>query len=246
MDRFDKDQVSEETGGREQEIDSRLTFSTSYSVGRRLTLMGRLPFSKRRIDDGFEANTSSGFSDPEVLALYSVSSSGPGSWLSLTAGVRAGWGVNNAQVNGERADEHLQPGTGAWGGQAGLSFARIVGEGDVTSIFGSVNGRVNGRNQFDYHYGNAVLANLGYERRLTSRLNGVVEVNFRHAAKDEPGIGETDENTGGSVVYVSPRLLVRVAPRLFFRLGVQVPVIKDLYGDQNEKVNILSGLTARF
>ena len=86
----------------------------------------------------------------------------------------------------------------------------------------------------------------GYERKLGRRLNAIVEANFRRAAKDEPLRGEEDPNTGGSVLYLSPRLLVKLDRTLFLHLGLQVPVVKDLFGDQDEKVNVLSGLTLRF
>jgi hypothetical protein len=107
-------------------------------------------------------------------------------------------------------------------------------------------GRLNGRSALGYHYGNVVLANLGYERKLAGRLNGVLEANFRRAGKDEPVAGEQDPNTGGSVLYLSPRVLLKLDSRLFLRVGVQVPVVKGLFGDQDEKVNLLTGLTARF
>ena len=64
--------------------------------------------------------------------------------------------------------------------------------------------------------------------------------------RDEPLVGDKDPNTGGSVLYVSPRLLVKLDRTLFLRLGVQIPVVKNLFGDQDEKVNFLTGLTVRF
>ncbi len=247
VDRYAKDQVAEDDPTlREKEIDNRLTLSASYGIGQRFTFVGRLPFSSRTITGPEGSDTLFGPSDPELLAHARLLSGGPGSWLSATVGLRPGWGQNNRQVNGERAEEHLQPGTGAFGAQAGLSFSRLVGAGDDMSLFGSVVGRVNGRNDAAYHYGDAVVANVGWEKRLAKRINGVVEVNYRWADKDEPAIGETDPNTGGSVLYVSPRVLFQIRPGLFFRLGIQAPIVKRLYGDQDEKVNILSGLTARF
>jgi len=243
--RFSKDQVAEDDPLlREKEVEDRVTLSVSRTFGDRLTLVGRLPFAHRRITAGDEQGSLSGLSDPELLAHYRISSGTAGTWMALSLGVRSGWGQNDATVNGERAEEHLQPGTGSVGVDAGLSFSRLLG-GDG-SLFGSASGRVNGRSQFDYHYGNVVLANLGYEKKLASRVNGVLELNFRDAAQDEPVIGEKDANTGGSVLYVSPRVLVKLDKGLFFRVGVQVPVVKSLDGDQDEKVNLLTGFTVRF
>jgi hypothetical protein len=243
VDRYAKDQIStEDPSLREEEVEKRLTLSAAYSLHRRLTLVARLPFTDRTITTGAESQSLSGFSDPELIAHYRVLPFTPGSWFSLTAGVRTGWGQNDRQFGGERAEEHLQPGTGAFGMNAGVSFSRLALDG---SIFGSVNAQLNGRNRSGYHYGNGVLANLAYEHAFNKRLNGVLELNFRNVARDEQTMGEKDPNTGGSVLYVSPRLLVRLGRDLYLRFGVQLPVAKGLHGDQDEKVNVQAGFTVR-
>jgi len=256
-DRYSKDQVAvhhddhAEEGGednevpgaepREEEVENRITLSASHSFGERVTLLARIPFSHRTITTGGVSESKSGLSDPEIVGHARLWSSGPDSWVSLTAGVKTPWGQNDATVDGERAEEHLQPGTGAWGGSAGLAFGR--GFQGRSSLFGSAFGRFNGRNDYGYKYGDVVLANLAFERRLASRLNGVVEMNFRSARKDEEVEGEPDPNTGGNVLYVSPRLLLRLTGEIWLRAGVQIPIWKDLYGDQDEHVNVLVGLT---
>jgi hypothetical protein len=246
-DRYSKDQVSEEDPSqREQEDESRITFSAAYSIRRRLTLIARLPIADRTISTDSESQSMTGLSDPEFVVHVNALPSRPATFLSASLGVRTGWGENNRQVDGERAEEHLQPGTGAVGLNGGVSFSRLL---DVNgTIFGSVLGRANGRNDFGYKYGDAVLANIAYERRLAGPLNGVFEVNYRTAGKDEEQVGEKDPNTGGTVLYLSPRILVRLdkSQGLYFRLGVQIPVVENLFGDQDEKVNVLTGLTFRF
>jgi hypothetical protein len=246
-DRYAKDQVAtEDPATREEEVENRVTLSASRTFGGRLTLVGRLPFADRTITTSSERSSLSGMSDPELVAHYRLGAPHPGTWFSASLGVRPGWGRHDAQRDGERAEQHLQPGTGAMGVEPGLSFSHMVGDAHPGSLFGSAMGRFNGRNDAGYHYGNAVLANLGYERRFGPRVNAILETNFRRAARDEPSPGEADPNTGGSVLYLSPRVLVKLDRTLFLRLGVQVPVVKDLYGDQDEKVNLFTGLTVRF
>jgi len=246
-DRYAKDQVAEDAPGtREKEVESRVTLSASRTLGGRLTLVARLPFAERTITTSSDRQSLSGLADPELFAHVRLSTAGPGSWLSASLGLRPGWGRHDAQIDGLRAEQHLQPGTGALGVEPGLSFSRLVGDAHPGTIFGSAFGRFNGRNDVGYHYGNAVLANLGYERRFGSRLDAVLETNFRHAAKDERTPGEKDPNTGGSMLYLAPRVVVKLDRTLFLRLGVQVPVVKGLYGDQDEKVNVFTGLTVRF
>jgi hypothetical protein len=243
VDRYAKDQIStEDPTLREEEVENRATLSAAYSVHRRVTLVARLPFAERTITTGAESASITGLSDPEFLVHYRVLPFTPGSWFSITAGVRTGWGQNDRQKDGERAEEHLQPGTGAAGLSAGLSFSRLALDG---SVFGSLSGRANGRNDFGYHYGNALLANLAYEHSFNKRLNGVLELNFRTAESDEESLDEKDPNTGGSVLYLSPRVLLKLGRDLYLRFGVQVPVAKGLHGDQDEKVNVQTGLTVR-
>ena len=243
VDRYAKDQISaDDPSLREEEVEKRVTLSAAYSLHRRLTLVARLPFSDRTITSGAEPQSLSGFSDPELIAHVRVLPFTQGSWLSLTAGVRPGWGQNERRIDGARAEEHLQPGTGAFGVNAGLSFSRLALDG---SIFGSVNARLNGRNSNGYHYGNGVLANLAYEHAFNKRVNGVLELNFRNVARDEETMGAKDPNTGGSVLYLSPRVLLKLGRDLYLRFGVQLPLAKGLHGDQDEKVNVQAGLTIR-
>ena len=245
--RFAKDQVAEDDPLlREEEVEDRVTFTVSRNFGGRLTLIGRLPFAHRAITAGGEESSLSGLSDPELQAHYRLYSPSAGSGVALSLGLRPGWGENNAQLDGERAEEHLQPGTGAAGIEPGLSLWRTVGAEDEGWLFLSTVGRFNGRNDAGYHYGDVALANLGYERKFGGRVNAALETNFRYAAKDEPQVGEEDPNTGGSVLYLSPRLVIQIDPKVSFRLGVQIPVLKDLYGDQDEKVNLLTGFAVRF
>ena len=246
-DRYAKDQVAEDDPGtREKEVENRVTLSASRTFGDRLTLVARLPFAQRNITTSSEEQSLSGLSDPELTAHYRLSAFGPGTWLSASLGLRPGWGRHDAQIDGIRAEQHLQPGTGAMGVEPGLSFSHLIGDTHPGTIFGSAFGRFNGRNDVGYHYGNAMIANLGYERRFGARLDAILETNFRYAAKDEPLPGEKDPNTGGSMLYLAPRLVLKLERTLFLRLGVQVPIVKDLYGDQDEKVNVFTGLTVRF
>lgn len=246
-DRYEKDQVAEDDPlTREEEVENRVTLSASRTLGSRLTLVGRLPFARRTITTSTGEESVSGLADPELAAHYRLSAPSPGNWLSVSLALRPGWGLHDAQIDGERAEQHLQPGSGALGVEPGLSFSRLVGDTHPGTVFGSAFGRFNGRNDVGYHYGNAALANLGYERRFGSRLDAVLEANFRHAAKDEVVPGEDDPNTGGTMLYLAPRIAVKLDRALFLRLGVQLPIVKDLYGDQDEKVNFFTGLTVRF
>ncbi|MEO8431916.1 MAG: hypothetical protein ABI592_10440 [Acidobacteriota bacterium] len=256
-DRFDKSQATEEGGeaGRDEEVENRYTATLSYSYAERVVGVVRLPYSTRTLttsfDDGSDEVRTSGFSDPEIYTLVRLWSSdfGPGlgrrAWLSAVLGVKTPRGSNRVRRNGERADEHAQPGTGSTDLFGGLSSIYLVD--DHSSIFASAQYRGTGRNAFGYRYGDIATVNLAYERKLTEKLDGVIEANYRSAAPDEvDGAGERDPNTGGKILYLTPRAMFEVSSRVVLRVAAQIPVWKRLHGIQREKANLNAGVTLLF
>jgi hypothetical protein len=92
-----------------------------------------------------------------------------------------------------------------------------------------------------------VLGNIAYEHKLGSRVDGVIELNSRHARRDVVDFaGTVDDDTGGTLVYLTPRLLVNVAKTVVLRATVQVPVVRDLYGAQKERTVVNVGMSYLF
>jgi hypothetical protein len=249
--RFDKDEgnPAEEV---ESQVENRFTALVAHGFGERFTLVARVPYSVRQLDTTSpNAETTvhtQGLSDPELygqLGLWAsrlASGVGRRASLSLVAGVKTPWGENDVRQDGVRGDEHAQPGTGSTDVFAGLAFLYLIDK--ESSLFVSSAYRHTGTNDFGYRYGTSVLANLAYEHKLGRRLDGVVELNFRHAAEDQVAAdGARDGNTGGSLVYVTPRLLVDLGAGLVLRAGAQIPLVRDLNGYQTERVVANVGLT---
>ena len=91
------------------------------------------------------------------------------------------------------------------------------------------------------------MANLGYERKLGKRLDATLELNYRDADRDRvDASGTEDPNTGGALLYVTPRLLFDFGRGLVGRLAVQVPAYRDLNGEQTERAVANVGLTVLF
>jgi hypothetical protein len=247
--RYDKQEGPPELEA-EQQVEQRLTALAAYGFSDSFTLQARVPVSFRSFQQ-LEANAitnsydTRGLSDPELSAQLRVWASpltalGRRSSLSLVAGVKAALGQNDYAVDGERADEHAQPGTGStdvFGGLAGLHlFDRR------SALFASVQYRHTGENDHGYRYGQSTLANLAYERKLGGRVDTAVELNFRHSVPDR----EDDEdvpNTGGTILYLTPRLLVDLGGGFVLRGAVQIPVARDLNGAQEERAIFNVGLS---
>ncbi len=252
--RFDK--TEGEAGDLESQVENRWTLLTSYGFNDRLSLLARIPLSARRLETtaagtplGPERTT--GLSDPEIYAQVRLWSSrfgtavGRRTTLSLVAGVKPPWGQNDLSRDGERLDEHAQPGTGATDVFGNLALLYLVTR--DSAIFASGGYRHTGRNAFGYRYGASVLANVAYEHKLGGRLDAVLGLNYRHAAQDQADDGEgLLPNTGGSLLYLTPHLLLNVGRGVVLRVAVQVPIVRDLNGAQRERAVVNGGITYLF
>jgi hypothetical protein len=265
-DRFDKEQgvfelheehpeslrpLHEGHGETETLIENRVTATLSYAFAQRFNVVARVPYSFKNLTEGEEVTDTDGFADPEIYALVRLWSSSFGqglgrqTWLSALVGVKTPWGQNDVQQDGQRVDEHAQPGTGSTDWFGGLSFLHLFDE--KSALFASTQYRGTGRNDFGYKYGDIVLANLAYERKLLESLDAVLELNYRWAGKDQVDFaGVEDPNTGGNILYITPRLLFSVTERFVVRASVQIPTWKDLNGEQTEKPVYNAGLTVMF
>jgi len=252
-DRYEKTQGAEPDA--EHLIEDRYTLTVSYAVGSRVTLLGRIPFSARTLtefEDG-EADevSTSGLSDPELylnLRLWSApitSAVGSRGWVGLQAGVKTAWGDNDASTSEGRIDEHAQPGTGSTDWVVGLAGVLVLDP--RSTLFGSAQYRSTGSNAHGYRYGDLFLASFGYERSFGAVLDGVLEADVRDARMDRvDDSGELDPDTGGLLLYLTPRLLVRFSSGLVGRISAQIPVIKSLNGVQVEHTVYSAGITWTF
>jgi hypothetical protein len=247
--------------GREAVVENRFTTALSYTFGERAVAVVRVPWSSRqtsqvggplaRADAFGGASSSRDLADPELYALVRLWSSdfsgglGRRTWLSALGGVKTAWGKNDLAAGGARLDEHLQPGTGSTDWFGGLSGLYLLDH--RSSLFGSFQVRRTGTNDLAYRYGSSTQANFGYERKLGRIWDAAVELNFRNAGRDQVDAGGfLDPNTGGRLLYVTPHVIVDLGKGMVGRVAVQVPVYRDLNGDQREKAVANVGLTYLF
>lgn len=251
---FDADRVAKSQGideDHESVVEYRETASLLYGVSDRLLLSARVPYASKDLTaaDPAESGSSSGLADPEFAAQYRVWASrmtgdvGQRASIGLVAGVKTDWGSDDLRnADGELLDEHLQPGTGSTDLFVGASGFYLVNR--SSSLFASMQWRKTGTNDRGYRYGNSFLANLAYERKFRPWLDAVLELNYRDAGMDQvDSDGTLDDNTGGRMLYLVPRLLFDLGHGVVLRMGVQVPVHSSLNGEQSEKANYNVGLT---
>jgi hypothetical protein len=238
-------------GNLEEQVRNSLVATISYGWRERLTFVVQVPYSFNHLAQGEDVETADGLADPAFYAYVRLWSSrfasglGRRAWISATVSVKTPWGKNDVTSNGKRLDEHVQPGTGATNLSGGLSGLYLLDE--KSSLYASAAYTGTGRNQFGYKYGNNVQANLVYDRKLTDWLDGVVELNFLHAKRDQVDtLGVPDPSTGGQTLYLTPRVGVKIVRGLVARAAVQIPVWENLNGIQDVKPAFTAGLTYVF
>ena len=254
---LDWDEVEKTQGAPEETFDSirerRMTLLLAYGLSEKLNLFARLPYSERDLTETSEGESEhsshSGLADPEIYGQARLWAStfegsvGIRSSIFAVFGVKTDWGENDASRDGVRLDEHVQPGTGSTDWFGGLSGSYQVDP--HSALFSSVQYRHTGRNDFGYRYGNVTLLNVAYEHKLGQRWDAVVEANYRYAERDETDAsGTIDPDTGGSIVYITPRLLFDVGGGWVLRASAQLPLSDShLNGHQDEKAVLNFGVT---
>jgi hypothetical protein len=238
-------------GDFEEQVRNTVTATFSYGWHERLSVVAQVPYSFNELTESEEIQKADGLSDPLFFLYGRIWASkfeqglGRRAWLWAVFSVKTPWGENDASVDGERLDEHVQPGTGATNLAGGLSGLYLIDEN--SSLYASAMYTGTGRNEFGYKYGDNVQANVYYDRKLTDWLDGVLEVNYLFAKRDQiDEIGLVDPNTGGNSLYLTPRVAVNVVRGLVARAAAQFPVWEDLNGVQDIKPAFSAGLTYVF
>lgn len=215
----------------------RPVLTLTYGATEHLLISASAASSFKRLESvsesGSETINTSGLGDLQIGAMWSrkimtgISSSYS---LGLLFSVKVPTGENNKMSDGERLEEHVQPGSGSWDFKGGIGLTRF---GDRHSIFASVFYRANGTNEYDYHFGNAFLYNFGGSVAVAGQVSLTAEINGRYAERDK----EADEelsNTGGWVLYLAPGIRYQILPYIGIVSSVQIPTFNDLNDEQDE------------
>lgn len=228
-----------------------------------LSLTATLPFVSKRIQmvgPGIRETHSSlsGLGDAELGARYAL-------WntvdfgarrvqeFAISAGTMMPTGSHGATMTdpgtGEvmLIDAHGQLGTGGWGPFAGIHYR--FEQGDWLG-FASVSYRIRTQGSFSdgskYKFGDAALWSIHGQYRPIPKVALDLGLDGRHAWADKataPDGTVTDavENTGGTVWSVAPGVYYNAAGKLWLFLRGQLPVYKNLFGEQDVKSSFTAG-----
>lgn len=180
----------------------------------------------------------SGLGDLEVVGFRTFQAESHRFFAS--AGVKMPTGDTSVpNEDGDQPEPAARPGTGSWDFLAGLGAEwqfPVTRSGDVEMAVPlrlSVTGKLPGSGTEDYRIGPEAQAHLASEYPLSTRLAVLGQANFRLKGKDDvASSGVEEEDTGGSVLYLSPGVRYSVTPRASIYGLVQLPVYQRVNGIQ--------------
>jgi hypothetical protein len=191
-------------------------------------------------DNGIDAESStadpSGLTDLSLAAKYRVLKGQPGN-LAVIGGVIAPTGRDDIRLsNGELLEPSSQPGTGAWAYQAGIAYSRFLTSRittDASAIY-TIRTRHDG-----FEVGDRLDLGLALAYRLTESIKSFpnygifAETNAVWLGKDDDS-GETNPNSGGWTVYLTPGARVRFNKNVALTVAPSFPIVQELNGEQIE------------
>jgi Putative MetA-pathway of phenol degradation len=177
-----------------------------------------------------------GWTDLWLTAKYRVYR-GPLGQFAFIGGVKFPIGDDRVfSSSGERVEPASTPGTGAWDGLFGGAYTQALGPN--VAVDASAQYIVRGE-AHDYRLGNRFDAGVALGWRFLGSAQSFPQVNVQGEATvrsvQKSKVSEQrEENTGGTVLFLSPGLRVRFNEHAALSVGVQFPVVQELNGDQVE------------
>jgi hypothetical protein len=180
-----------------------------------------------------------GMTDPWVTAKVRFMKGADGH-LSVLAGVKFPFGdddeVDEGGSGNSTLEPALQPGSGAFDFMLGAAYSRYLSE----RITLDASAQVTRRTEDDeFKIGDLGLLGLAVAYRFTESVQQFpqaslfLEANVRHLTRNREGAHEV-ENSGGTVLFVSPGLRVGLSERATVTLSPQIPAVQDLNDEQQE------------
>ena len=224
----------------------------SFSPTDNLTLVAIVPFTEKdwtlsAATDGSEEGAAAnpiGFGDINFGLRYffvvdmDMRRGGGSQNFAISAGTLIPTGNEDAvDSSGERFDQHAQLGTGAWGPYFGLLYTGIVNDWTFSA---NLNVMLHTVNAYQYHFGTALTGGAQAQVHLDDSFALSLAAEGRIADQDLSD-GESQGNTGGTVVDLTPGLWWSPVDSWGLYGKIQIPVLTGLDGTQTVGATAILG-----
>jgi len=226
--------------------EQRTLLGFAYSFSDRLTLAAQIPFVRKQIiDANLARQDADGLGDIDLVGRWTLYRN-EGEALRHVAGLRFGVRLPTSEEvedrDGNKLDIDVQPDAGATapnlgGWYAYYRFPWFLSASATYFLYGD--------GHQDFSPGNATTASLQGQYALTPALALQLGLDSRYSLRNRFS-GVADADSGGFLATVSPGVGYRIGDDLLLNAGVQIPVIEDLNGEQDEDTTWRVGVTYDF
>lgn len=192
-----------------------------------------------------------GFTDLWLTGKYRFYQ-GPAGQIALIGGIKFPTGDSRLTNSaGEQVEPAATAGTGAWDGMAGLAYTVPLNAAltlDASALY-TFRGE-----RYDYRLGDRLDVGTSLAWRVCGdattypQVSLVAEATLRHVEESEQASEPHHSGgTGGTVLFLSPGVKMSFSQACAANLGVQLPVVQDLNGNQVETdFRVIAGISFSF
>lgn len=190
----------------------------------------------------------SGLGDIKLIGRYRVMSQKKKDPLNLAIGlgVEMPTGTTDEEDDAGNCPGYLQTGWGSWNPIFELGGHKVMGRHWVSTYFMYKMSTEGERGDDDFEGADVFKYNAAYIYALTNWLDMGVELNGEVKSKCKLE-GETQQNTGGHMVFITPEVHFKLYKGIHLDVGVPITVYRDLNGEQlAEDYRVVTKLAMKF
>ncbi len=233
------------------------TLTLRYGISKKSSIKILFPISKKSFrfikpEAKETVIKNSGLGDIKTFFEYSLKSENNGDKYSalLELGITVPTGksdkifiINTKEgVNKGKKPYGMQSGNGSFDYSLKLNLSKQINKSrfSFSTLY-----TFNTKGDNELKSGNEFHYNIAYVNKLFSKLAIQTEINGKNSEKHIIA-GEKSENSGGSIIYITPGVIVNTSKKIIIAGGIQIPLYKNLYGEQiAEDYRIISKISYR-
>ncbi len=232
-----------ELGAERRLSDQRLVTGVAYAMRPWLFLSASVPVVRRTLQyPNLAQDEVMHMGDADATAkffLWQDRAFRPKHLAGATVGLTAPTAVRQRHPDGNWMDIDVQPGFGAWVPSAGLWYSHFR---FPWSLHVSSTVHVPTPGWSGLHAGVSWLNTVSAQYQPTTWLGAGLSADARTGQRDTYS-GVVDPNSGGTIVYLSPSVLISPWTDVIVHATVRVPVVDALFGVHDEGTIFVGGLT---
>lgn len=174
-----------------------------------------------------------GLGDVRLIGRYRLLAQNQGDSFNLAAGagVKMPTGETNEKSAGQSLPGFLQPGTGSWDPLVEVAAHKMAGRHRYgANLMYRLSGSGKRRGD-DFTAPDELQYNVAYVYALSKYFDVILEMNGRYMTKAKVD-GQTQVNTGGHAIFITPGMNIKFTPDMHLSLGVPIAGYRDLNGRQ--------------